>query len=169
MAIPQLDFGKYIPGFSGLTSAASGNIGAQLSGLPSTGRARTKAAYFGATSGMPNSGVSNAFGMDLYGQEAEQQKQQGFENLLKMLTGYSGTVAPTVGQQIQDTQFGADLDFRKIQADAQNKLQQQQQNFAEEKWGKNRLWSSDDSGRTYDRTGRDMGFQKRFVSPFIRG
>lgn len=110
MPIPQIDFQKYIPGFNGLTSAASGNIGAQLSGLPSTGRAKTKAAYFGATSGMPNSGVSNALGYSLYGQEAEQQQQQGFENLIAMLTGYSGTVAPTTGQQLQSSI--SDRDFQ---------------------------------------------------------
>jgi hypothetical protein len=44
MPIPNLDFNKYIPGFSGLTGAASGNIGQQLIGMPSTGPARQKAA-----------------------------------------------------------------------------------------------------------------------------
>ncbi len=105
MPIPQIDFNKYIPGFSGLTSAASGNIGAQLGGLPSAGPAKTKAAYFGATSGMPNSGVSNALGYDLFQEDANKYQQQGMDNLIAMLTGYSGTVAPTTGQAQTSAEF----------------------------------------------------------------
>jgi hypothetical protein len=58
---------------------------------------------------MPNSGVSNALGYDLYGQQAEQQKQQGLENLIAMLTGYSGTVAPTTGEALQSSRFDRDF------------------------------------------------------------
>lgn len=105
MPIPNLNLDQYIPGFSGNAAAAGQNIGAQLTGLPSTGPARTKAAYFGATSGMPNSGVSNALGYDLYRQAADQYQQQGLDNFLKMLTGFSGTVAPTTGEAIQSSQF----------------------------------------------------------------
>jgi len=117
MALPILDYSKYIPGFNNLTSSASTNIGQQLTGMPSTGPARQKAAYFGATSGMPNSGVSSALGYDLYGQDAERQKQQGFDNLIQMLTGYSGTVAPTTGQAIQSDQFDAEFNDRRRRED----------------------------------------------------
>ena len=98
-----------IPGFNGLSSSASGLINDLINGNPSTAPARSKAAFFGVNSGMPNSGLSNAFGYDLYKQEGEARKQRGFDDLLKMLTGYSGTVAPTAGQQIEDSQFNANL------------------------------------------------------------
>lgn len=124
MAIQPNFMEKFIPGITGNTATASGNVGQLLSGMPSTSNARKKAAYFGAASGMPGSGVANAFGYDLYNQEAEANKQRGFDNLLKMLTSYSGTVAPTTGQQIQASQFDQDLAFRKQQAGAERATQQ---------------------------------------------
>jgi len=114
MAIAPNFLEQYIPGLTANTGAASANIGQQLTGLPSTGQAKRKAAYFGATSGMPNSGVSNALGYDLYGEQADQYQQQGFDNLLKMLTSYSGTAAPTTAQVQQEQQWNQDREDRRI-------------------------------------------------------
>jgi len=110
------DISKYLPGFKGNTAAAEQNIGQQLSGMPSTAPARAKAAYFGATSGLPNSGVSNAVGYDLYGEDAAREKQSGFDNLLKLITGYSGNAFTTPGQEMQGDQFNRDLANRNQQA-----------------------------------------------------
>lgn len=126
MPLPQFDINKYLQGFNSNTAAASGNIGQQLTGMPSTAPARSKAAYFGATSGMPNSGLSNFVGYDLYGQQAEQQKQMGLDNLLKMLTGYSGNAFATPGQNIQSGQFDQELAFKERESKAANDLAQQE-------------------------------------------
>lgn len=154
-----------IPNFSGLSSSASGIVGNLMGGMPSSGPAKERMASFGVSSGMPGSGLSKAFGYDLYNRDADQYQQRGFDNFLKLIQGYSGTVSPTTGQQMQDSQFRSDLDFRNRQADAQNQLQRQAQDFEEQKWGKGRVWSSAPTGRTYDRLGRDTGFQSRFVNP----
>ena len=121
------DISRYLPGFKGNTAAAEQNIGQQLTGTPSTAPARQKAAYFGATSGMPNSGVSDAIGYSLYGQDAERQKQSGFDNLIKLITSYSGNAFADPGQQIQADQNQRDFDENRrrtdlARQDAQNKL-----------------------------------------------
>lgn len=111
-----------IPGFSNLTQDATGIIGNLMGGLPSAAPAQRSAAYFGVGSGMPGSDFVRNRGYDLYGEQAEGYKQRGFDDFLKLLTGFSGTVAPTTGQQLQNEQFNADLDFRNRQAAAQNYL-----------------------------------------------
>ncbi len=126
MPLPNFDINKFLPGFGKNTAVASQNIGQQLNGMPSTAPARAKAAYFGATSGMPNSGVSNFAGYDLYGQDAEKQKQMGLDNLLKMLTSYSGNAFATPGQDIQSGQFDQELAFKKSESDAANELAQEE-------------------------------------------
>jgi len=104
-----------IPNFGGLSQNASGIVGNMMGGLPSSGPAKTKAAYFGATSGMPNSGVSNALGYDLYREDADKYQQQGFDNFLNLIQGYSGTIMPTTGQQIQNNQYQQDFTDRRRQ------------------------------------------------------
>jgi len=103
-----------VPGISANTNTASQNVGSMLNGLPSAGPARTKAAYFGATSGLPNSGVSSALGYDLYNQDAQRYQQQGFDDLMKMLTTYSGPA-------LQDKQFNTNMAFQSSQANAANR------------------------------------------------
>jgi len=94
-----------IPGFSNLSASGSGIVKNLMGGLPSAGPAQRANAYFGAASGMPGSDFIRNRGFDLYGQQAEQYKQRGFDDFLKLLSGYSGTVAPTVGESIQEDQF----------------------------------------------------------------
>jgi len=107
---------KAIPGYSGLTSSASSIVGNLMGGLPSAGPAQRANAYFGATSGMPGSDFIRNRGFDLYGQQAEQYKQRGFDDFLKLLSGTVGTVTPNAGQQQQQSQFDKDLQLRQQQA-----------------------------------------------------
>lgn len=122
-----------IPGFENMSGAAGGNIMQLLGGMPSASPARRANAYFGASSGMPGSDFVRNRGYDLYGEQAEGYKQRGLDNFLKLLQGYSGTVAPTAGQEIQNNQFGADLDFRQRQADIDNALNREKLNIAKPK------------------------------------
>jgi len=87
-----------IPGFSGLTSSASSVINDLLSGGSAAGPAQNQAAKFGVSSGMPGSGVANAFGYDLYNKRANESRQRGLDDLLKMVTGYSGSAFATPGE-----------------------------------------------------------------------
>lgn len=102
-----------IPGFDNLTSSATGIIQNLLGGVASPDIARAQNANFGAESGLaPDSPFLANRGFDLYGQQAETRKQSGIDNLLKLLAGYSGTVVPTTGQQIQSGQFQQEFNER---------------------------------------------------------
>lgn len=115
-----------VPGFNNLSTSASGIISNLMGGLPSAAPTQRANAYFGTGSGMPGSDFVRNRGFDLYGQEAESRKQRGFDDFLKLLQGYSGTVAPTTGQQLQSEQFNANLASQERQADAQNMLQRKE-------------------------------------------
>jgi hypothetical protein len=101
---------QVLPGFDKLGGQATSVISNLLSGLPSASAARTSNAYFGAGSGV---GSTSDFlrnrGYDLYGQQAQQRQQTGLQDLLSTIGGYSGTVVPTAGQSLQNTQFGQQL------------------------------------------------------------
>ena len=99
-----------IPGFSTLSSSGSGIVKNLMGGLPSAAPTQRANAYFGTTSGMPGSDFIRNRGFDLYGQQAESYKQRGFDDFLKLLSGVSGTVAPTTGQSIQQQQFPTETD-----------------------------------------------------------
>lgn len=101
-----------IPGLDVLTKAATSNIGQQLGGLPSAGRARTDNAYFGINSGMPSSDFTRNRGADLYHDQANQYQQQGLNNLLGLVGGYSGNVGTSAGQQQQQNQFNTSAGFQ---------------------------------------------------------
>lgn len=99
-----------IPGLPGLTKSATGIIQSALEGLPSPSEARLENAYFGAGSGLdPTSDFLRNRGYDLYNRKANQRQQQGFQDLLALVGGYSGTVAPTPGQEIQERTSMAQL------------------------------------------------------------
>lgn len=93
-----------IPGLSNLTNLATNNTQNLLEGLPSTSWARTTNAYNGVASGQPATGGSGSFqenrGADIYHQQAQQNNQTGLQDLLSLIGGYSGTVAPSAGQQL---------------------------------------------------------------------
>jgi hypothetical protein len=112
-----------IPGFGGLNNQASDLIKSLMSGKLTTG---TKNAIYDAGAeratlgGMPGStgmGGSLLANADLrnIGRAADDQQQRGFQDLLSMLTGYSGTVAPSAGQEQQSDQFNKSLGFNQQQ------------------------------------------------------
>jgi hypothetical protein len=104
------DLNTAIPGFSGLSGQASSVIGNLLNGTPSPSTTRQAAATFGNANGLgTGSGIVNNYGYDLYNQKGQANQQQGITDLLSMLGGYSGTVTPTAGQNLQNTQFGQSL------------------------------------------------------------
>jgi hypothetical protein len=123
-----------IPGLSGLTRSATGIIQNALNGMPSPNNARLANAYFGAGSGLdPTSDFLRNRGYDLYRNEANQRQRQGFQDLLSLVGGYSGTVAPTPAQEVgaqqnqqqinnQASQFGQSLGFERQQYDKQLEL-----------------------------------------------
>ncbi len=119
-----MEFGKQthqiianaIPGLDNLTGAAANNVGNELSGLPSPSVARRAGAYFGVNSGMPSSDFVRNRNFDLYGQQADSYKKRGFDDFLALLKGASGTIAPTPGEQAQNTQFNQSLQQRGIEA-----------------------------------------------------
>jgi hypothetical protein len=126
-----------IPGLSGLTKSATDIISNLLGGLPSADQARQENAYFGAGSGLdPTSDFLRNRGYDLYGQKSEQRKQTGLQDLLSLIGGYSGTVAPTPGQQIGQQESQADRAQRASEAAMQNALATRGQDFQENSyWG----------------------------------
>lgn len=102
-----------LPGIGNLTSSATGVISNLLNGLPSVSQARTNNAYFGVGSGQPATGGVGTFtanrGADLYGQQANQNRQQGLSNLFQALGSYSQPILANQGQQFQNNQFNAQL------------------------------------------------------------
>lgn len=112
-AIPTIN--QAIPGLDLLTKSATGNIDQLLNGLPSADATRTSNAYFGVNSGMPSSDFVRNRGFDLYGQQAEGNKQRGLQDLLSLVGGLSGTVAQTPGQMQQGQQFNQQLGLQRDQ------------------------------------------------------
>jgi len=120
---PQLN--GAIPGFSRNTAAASDLIRQLMAGNLTTGERRSiydsgaERATLGGMPGASGAGGSLFANADLrnIGQASGQRQQQGFQDLLSMLQGYSGTVVPTAGQELQNNQFNQDLGFRNKQAD----------------------------------------------------
>jgi hypothetical protein len=155
-----------IPGFGGNTASASNLIKELLSGKLTSGERREifrSGAERGTMSGMPGStGVGGSLfaNADLrnIGLASGQRQQQGFDDLLSMLGVYSGTVFPTAGQELQDTQFNKSLEQDESQFS-------RNLNFDRERFGEdrrrfnfsnfiNRPYSSTRSGDLFDATGR---------------
>ena len=128
---------KALPGLPKLTSQATDIIGNLLGGLPSVDQTRQANAWFGAGSGLdPSSEFLRNRGYDLYGAKAEGRQQQGLQNLLGLIGGYSGTVAPTPGQQISQQESQADRAQRAAESAASNALNQERLNFEQNAyWG----------------------------------
>ncbi len=151
-----------VPGFQGMSQTATGNIGALLNGMPSASPARRASAYFGASSGMPGSDFVRNRGFDLYGEQAEGYKQRGLDNFLKLLQGYSGTVMPTAGQQLETQQFNTNLGNRQREFDVNEAGRQQGDNFERMKWGADRPYNTTDTGDILDRTNKRLGYGRQY-------
>lgn len=121
-----------IPGFGGMSTGASNIVNQLIQGMPSAAPTQRANAYFGTQSGMPGSDFVRNRGFDLYGQEAEASKQRGFDNFLKMIGAFSGTVAPTTGQSLQSSQADADRLASATQADLSRKHSTAMQSSQEE-------------------------------------
>lgn len=117
-----------VPGVAGLSQSASQITKDLLGGLPATSTSRRAAAYFGNQSGVPGSQYAINRGYDIYGQQAQANKQQGIQNLLQLMAGLTAPALQERQQQIaQDqfaasqaqnaAQFSADYRLRKMQAD----------------------------------------------------
>lgn len=123
-----------IPGLSRLSKSASALIESMLSGQASPSESRLANAYFGAGSGLdPTSDYLRNRGFDLYKRDSSARKQQGFKDLLSLVGTYSGAVAPTPGQELQNTQqtnqlnqqqnqFNSNLGFEREQYNKQLEL-----------------------------------------------
>lgn len=99
-----------LPGFRDLSANASGVIGNLLKGLPNPATVQQANATFGVNSGLgTGSGFLQGRGYDLYKQEGQNMQQQGLQDLLGTIQGYSGTVVPNAPQTLQNQQFGAQL------------------------------------------------------------
>jgi len=110
-------FATGIPGFDELSGMASGNVKNLLAGTEDPGITRNMNAEWGAASGMaPGSEYLNNRAIDLYGQRGAARKQQGFQDLLAMLQGYSGTVVASPGQIFGDeaSRRSADLEAKRL-------------------------------------------------------
>lgn len=90
-----------VPGLDNLNRSASSGVSNLLNGMPNPGVAQRANAYFGVNSGIPSSDYVRNRGVDLYGRQADQYKQRGFDDFLSLLRGASGTIAPTTGEQAQ--------------------------------------------------------------------
>lgn len=100
----QSILGKVVPGFSNLIGGASDYTKNLLSGQLSpqtTNAIQNGAATWGQQSGMPGlnpNTIGANGGLKTLGLTSLGQQQQGFGNVLDLLKGVSGTVAPTFGQ-----------------------------------------------------------------------
>lgn len=133
---PSLE--QVIPGFTGNTANASKLIRELMAGRMTTGErnqifnAGAERATLGGMPGSSGQGGSLFANADLrnIGLGAAQRQQQGFGDLLQMLQGYSGTVVPTAGQELQNQQFTKDLGFRQGESARNYALRQNEQDLA---------------------------------------
>lgn len=119
-----------LPGFGNLGTGVVGDIGQMVNGLPSPDLSRLSNAYYGTSSGVPGSEFINNRGFDLYRTNANQAQGQGINDYLALLSGASGTLSPTAGQQLQNQQFGQSLAAQEQQNQAQNALTAQGQELS---------------------------------------
>ena len=129
---PQKFLESVLPGATNLTTSATGVIQNLLNGLPSASQARTNNAYWGVGAGTPaggsnGAGAVNSFignrGADLYGQQANQNQQTGLSDLMQTIGTYTAPALANQGQQIQSSQFGAQLAQQGSEFDKNYELQ----------------------------------------------
>lgn len=127
---PMAAWASILPGFAGLTGKATGNANAALSGnVPQdvVNNIQNQAAAWGVSSGMPGFGnqtLTSQQALKNLGLTSLGQQQTGQNDLLGLLGGYSGTVAPSVGQSLQNNQFYSNLAQSGQEFNANNALSQ---------------------------------------------
>lgn len=126
-------FDTGIPGFDILSNAASQNISDLLSGTESPAITQNMNAQWGVGAGVPGTDFLKGRAIDLYGQRSQARKEQGLQDLLNTLQGYSDTVvarpSDILSQQEsaanraqQASQFGQTLGFEQTQWNKQLEL-----------------------------------------------
>ena len=93
-----------MPGLSNLGGQASQNILSELQGELSPGTVNAiqdESARFGLGAGISGSTLSGSRGLSRLGLTTEQMQGQGLQDYLNTLKGYSGTLTPTTGEDIQ--------------------------------------------------------------------
>jgi hypothetical protein len=108
MPSPATDLGAQIPGLSNLNKTASGDILSKLTGTLSPGTLaalQNLSATYGATSGMPGSGLSSNMFLGNVAGAMENQEQQGLQDYSSFIPAVSGTqtVNPALQTQISGT------------------------------------------------------------------
>jgi hypothetical protein len=127
---PNAAWSSILPGFTGLTSTATGNAGQALSGNVPTdviNNIQNQAAAWGVSAGQPGFGsqsLTSGQALKNLGLTSLGQQQTGQNDLLGLIGGYSGTVAPTTGQALQNNQFYSNLAQSGQEFDANNALGQ---------------------------------------------
>lgn len=111
-------FDTGIPGFDILSNAASANVQDLLAGTESPAITQNINAQWGVGAGVPGSEFLKNRAIDLYGQRSEARKQQGLQNLLGMLQGYSGTVTARPGEILSAESQGANRALEQSLAEA---------------------------------------------------
>ncbi len=131
-----------LPGFGKNAAGASNLVRELLSGKLSTGEKKAITDYGaerGTAGGMPGStgSAGSLFAnndLRTLGLASGARQQQGIQEFLSLLQGVSGTVIPTAGQEIQNSQFNQDLGFRNTQANRNYGLQQNEQDLSAAKF-----------------------------------
>lgn len=116
-----------IPGYKNLVGGTTDIINNLLQGSPSPSTVRNANAAFGVSSGQPAIGGVGTFagnrGFDLYRQQGQQNQQTGIGNLLGLISGVSSPALANQGQQLQNSQFNANLGQQASQFNTNMQLQ----------------------------------------------
>lgn len=116
---------QLLPGFSNLSSSATGVIGNLLNGTPNSATVQNANATFGSGTGMgTGSGFLANRGYDLYNQQGQQMQQTGLGDLSNLISSYSGNVTPTASQNLSNQQFNQSQSQQSGQFGQSNQLQQ---------------------------------------------
>jgi hypothetical protein len=163
-----------IPGFSGTTATTSKLIKELLAGKLTSGErgaiydAGAERATLGGMPGASAKGGSLFANADLknIGLASGQRQQQGIQDFLSMLQGYSGTVVPTVGQEMQNNQFNLsqaqqESQFGRTYGLQRDTFDEGKRRFNFENWI-GRDYSSDPNGQVYDASGKNLGYKSRY-------
>jgi hypothetical protein len=139
-----------VPGFSSMTSGATGDISSELAGTLSPGTMSTltnSAASRGISLGQPNSPISNEIGLNLIGSTSEALQNQGLSDYLKF-TGTAGGMQLDPTLQADIAQSNATLGSAPDPSQAVN---------AEQSWIQQYMQMMNPAHMTYNPAG-NMGY-----------
>lgn len=118
---------KIIPNFDENSGTASSIIKNLLSGQPNPGTVQNAAATFGVQNGLGSgSGITQRFGADLYGQQADARRQTGLSDLSLLIGSISSPTLEDQGQNLQNQQFNQNLNQNASEFNASEQSRQNQ-------------------------------------------